>query len=317
MTEALPPTVVVLGSVHMDLVAAAPRFPAPGESVSGTSFAMSPGGKGGNQACQFALAGVRTFMATRLGKDTFGRALLAALEAKGVDTSHVVIDETAATGASTVFAAQDDYMSIIVRGAAGRLGEADIAGLRPVLEAADALVIQLELDASISGRAAAIAASEGRRVVLNASPAPDRVSDLPRDLWRNTSVLVVNAFEAGRLLGRPFRAEEVESDLRDLSRALDIALVVVTLGADGAVALAEGRVHAQPAFRVRIVDAVGAGDAFLGTFVTAILEARTPGEALRRGAAAAALALSHAGVYDALPSREAVDAFLANGPATT
>ncbi len=50
------PRIVVLGSAHMDLIASAARHPKSGESVVGT-FEMAPGGKGGNQACQCALAG--------------------------------------------------------------------------------------------------------------------------------------------------------------------------------------------------------------------------------------------------------------------
>src|SRR5947208_1705145 len=146
------PKVVVLGSVHMDLIAIASRLPAPGESVLGT-FTMAPGGKGGNQACQFALAGAQTTIVTKLGRDAFGTQLIEALAAKGVNTRLVAVDPVAATGASTVFAGGGDYTSIIAPGAAASLSEADIDRALLDIASADALVLQLELPAAISAYA--------------------------------------------------------------------------------------------------------------------------------------------------------------------
>lgn len=310
MAERLVPTVVVLGSVHMDLIASAERLPGRGESVTGGTFTMAPGGKGGNQACQFSLAGARALMVTRLGDDMFGRRLMAALRAKGVDTSLVAIDKHYPTGASTVLAAQDDYASIIAPGAAGRLSTVDIDNARPALEAADALVIQLELPTATSECAAQIVAAAGKRVILNASPVPAAPAEVPETLWRVTSILVVNRVEAGHLLGRRLRSGRINEDIAELAAKLKVPTVVVTLGLEGATAVADGEVLHQPAFHAAVVDAVGAGDAFLGVFSTATLEGQPISNALRRGAAAATLALSRSGVYDALPSRRDVDAFL-------
>ena len=111
------PTVVVLGSVHMDLIASAARMPGRGESVGEGVFAMSAGGKAGNQACQFVLAGAYAHVITRLGKDAFGETLLDDLTRRGVDTVLVAQDPTTPTGASTVFAVEGDYSSIIAPGA--------------------------------------------------------------------------------------------------------------------------------------------------------------------------------------------------------
>lgn len=307
------PRVVVLGSVHMDLIATADRLPSHGESVTDGTFTMSPGGKGGNQACQFALAGAEAQMLTRLGDDLFGRQLLHGLQAKGVDTSLVVLDGEAATGASCVLAGAGDYASVIAPGAAARLGAADLERARTAIESADALVLQLELPAAISAAAARIAAEAGRMVILNASPAPDSAADLPESLWRDTSVLVVNAVEAGRLLRKEFGADELAANLAELAAVLDIDTVVVTLGPDGIAAFQDGRMMRQPAFLAKVADSVGAGDAFLGVFATALLEGAGLASALRRGAAAGALAVSRPGVYDALPSRADVDRAVSAG----
>jgi ribokinase len=308
MPDGRRPRVLVLGSVHMDLIATAARLPGRGESVSGGTFAMAPGGKAGNQACQCALAGAETQIVTRLGDDAFGSELREAMAERGVDTSLIAIDPEAATGASTVLAAEGDYQSIIAPGAAGRLSAADIERARPAIEAADALILQLEIAPEISARAAAIAAASGRMVVLNASPAPASWEAIPADLRQAATVLVVNRVEAGRLGADAATPEAVASDLAAKTGA---GIVVVTLGREGIAAVAGGEVVRQPAFPAAVVDTVGAGDAFLGTAVVALLEGRPLAVALRRGAAAGALAVSRRGVYGALPSREAVDAFLA------
>lgn len=305
------PRVVVLGSVHMDLIATAARLPAHGESVTGGTFAMAPGGKGGNQACQFARAGAQAAMVTRLGDDLFGRQLLEALGRRGVDTSHVAIDPDNPTGASTVLAGEGDYASIIAPGAAALLSPADVDRARPAIEAADALVLQLELPVAISAYAAAIASAKGRSVILNASPAPDTVGAVPDALWRATSVLVVNRVEAGRLLGGAVAPEDVEAALAALARRFGAETVVMTLGKDGSLARRGDDVAAQAAFPANVVDAVGAGDAFLGTFATALIDGAPLAVALRRGAAAGAIAVSRRGVYDALPDSDEVDRFLA------
>lgn len=294
----------------MDLIATASRLPGPGESVGGGIFRMAPGGKAGNQASQCALAGARTHIVTRLGGDGFGDQLRKALTAKGVDTTLIATDFEAPTGASTVFAAQGDYSSIIAPGAAARLSPEDLEQARPAIEQADALVIQFELPVAISTKAAEIAVARGKKVVLNASPMPDAVTSIPESLWPMVSILVVNRVEAGRLLARPFDPGNAGRDIVELADKLGVETVAVTLGAAGAVAARNGAVSIQPGIPAEVVDAVGAGDAFLGTFVTALLEGLPVPGALHRAAAAGALAVSHAGVYDALPTRVAVDRLL-------
>lgn len=311
MADRPAPAVVVLGSVHMDLIASATRLPERGESVSGGTFAMAPGGKGANQACQLALAGVRTHMLARLGADGFGRRLLAALQAKGVDTSLVAIDADAPTGASTVMAVAGDYASIIAPGAAARLSAADVERARPVLAAADALVLQLELPVAVSDLAARMASALGRRVVLNASPAPETPAGLPRSLLEATSILIANALEAGRLLGRPVQVATAMSDTAALAEALGIATIVITFGAEGVAGYERDGFAFTPAYPAEVVDTVGAGDAFLGHFTAAYLAGMRLDGALRRGAAAGALAVSRRGAYDALPTRAEVEALLA------
>jgi ribokinase len=301
------PTVVVLGSVHMDLIATADRLPLRGESVLGNGFMVAPGGKGGNQACQLALAGCRTFMLSRVGNDGFGQQLVSALNARKVDTSLIAIDAKYPTGASTVFAAEGDYCSIISRGAGGHLSAADIEKARPVIESSDGLVLQLEVPVSVSIEAARLARAKNKCVVLNASPAPQNASQLPRELLQSVTVLIVNAVEAQLLLGQPLSATAAATEL---SKKLAIKTVVVTAGTAGSTACHDGEITHQAAYYAKVVDTVGAGDAYLGTFVTGLLQGLSMRVMMQRAAAAGALAVSRRGAYEAMPNRDEVDAYL-------
>jgi ribokinase len=312
--ESGSPAVFVLGSVHMDLIASASRLPAPGESVTGGQFAMAPGGKGGNQASQLACYGIRTFMVSRVGDDLFGRELITALSSYGVDTSFVGIDRLVATGASTVLSAQGDYASIIAPGAAAALSRQDVDRAATALNAAKAVVLQLELPLPVNLYAATIAASKNKLVVLNASPAPDSRGALPDALWQATGVLVVNRVEAERLLGTSFTGQTSEKAALKLSENLGIETVVITLGEDGAVAAHGGKLFRQPAFHAEVVDTVGAGDAFLGVLTAGLIEGESLPEALRRAAAAGALAVGKRGAFDALSRRSDIEQFLDRQP---
>jgi ribokinase len=311
MPDATVPAVVVLGSVHIDLIATAARLPGRGESVAGGVFTMAPGGKGGNQACQFALAGAGVHMLARLGDDLFGGQLLAGLQARGVDTTYVTIDSQFPTGASTVLAAEGDYSSVIAPGAAARLSFDDVDRARAAIQAAGALAVQLELPVAVSNYAASMAAQMGTRVIFNASPAPERWSQVPESLWQATAILIMNQVEAGSLLGRSIQPVQAAVALRDLAARFGIQTIVITFGAAGSAAWSAGEVVQQAAFPAVVADTVGAGDAFLGVFSLALVEGLAVATALRRAAAAGALAVARRGGYDALPQRKDVDNFLA------
>jgi ribokinase len=244
-------------------------------------------------------------MLTRFGDDMFGRQLFEALTANGVDPSLITVDPTEPTGASTVFAAEGDYSSIIVSGAAGKMSPADIDAARGAIQSAAALVLQLELPFALSAHAAGIARAAGKHVILNASPAPGKLSDLPRELLRAVSVVVVNGFEAGKLLGRELTPSDAA---RELAKALAVKACVVTAGASGSAAWQDGVVVFQPSFFVKVVDAVGAGDAFLGAFVAGMVAGLPLNAIMKRAAAAGAIAVSRAG--STFVTSEEIDRFM-------
>jgi ribokinase len=303
-------TVVVAGSVHIDLIASASRMPGPGDSVSGTSFVTAPGGKAANQACQIARCGLDVALIGKIGNDQHGAFLRSRLEEAGIGTRFLTTDPVHPTGTSTVLAASGEYVSIIVPGAAAQLTIAEIDTVCASLDNPLALVVQLELPISTVSDAARSAATRGMLVVLNASPVPDNPETIPAALWDSTDLLIANHAEAKRLLGVRHGKRRPAEIARDLATASGVGIVVMTLGAEGAVAVDNGSIIEQAAFSASVVDSIGAGDAFLGTLVAGIIEGQTIAEAMRRAAAAGAIAVQGRGALDSIPAASQIDAFL-------
>jgi ribokinase len=310
------PEVVVVGSVHMDLLATAHRVPLPGESILGAGFAMYPGGKAGNQAIAVAQQGARAAIVARVGDDPFGHELQSALRRKGVDTTWLQFDAREATGASPVLMGADGaYASIIVPGASRALSPAALATVAPALRSCTVLMLQLEIALETTLAAARIAATGAARIVLNSSP-PLAIESLPGQLWACVDIVVVNRTEAAALLPASWNDADAPARLaRGLRGRLGVPVVVVTLGASGVVLADDAGVCELPAHDVAVIDTIGAGDAFAGATVAALARGHDPRVAVAFGNAAGALAVGKHGAHDAAPTLGETVAFLASRPA--
>ncbi|MBL8765372.1 MAG: ribokinase [Phycisphaerae bacterium] len=301
-------SVCVVGSINTDLAVRVPRPPAPGETLLGQDFSVSPGGKGANQAVAAARAGARVSMIGRTGDDAHGVSMRAVLRAEAIDCSGVTATPAAPTGVAFITVAASGENTIVVSpGANATLAPEDIDASAALVRAAAVTLMQLEVPIDAVRAAARRARAAGRCVMLNAAPAVR----LPDDLFALIHVLIVNQTEGAALAGRASRDEE-----RVLRRLADRgpSCVVMTLGARGAVARIEGSLLRVPSPRVRVVDSVAAGDAFCGTLAADWPAVRTTDAvraALRRACAAGALAATRAGAIPSLPRRDEVDRLLA------
>lgn len=316
MTEQGSPAVTVVGSVHMDLIASAPRLPYRGETLPGLDFATHPGGKGGNQATQVALMGVRSHFIGRVGKDSFGDQLRDALAAKGVDVAHLSVDDVVQTGVSTVLAEErGDYASIIVPAAGLRLTPDLVRAARSVFVHSTVLLTQLELAPETVAAAVALARSLGKTVVLNAAPAPSGGDRFPPDFWRAVDLLIVNAGEARMLASEPASDDAGDPASASLTALLlrdrlGIDVVVVTIGGAGSIVADATGTRQVAGHRTTVVDTIGAGDAFSGALAAELARRSSLGDALAIATAAGTLAVTKAGAHDALPTAAEVRRFL-------
>ena len=305
----MPPHIVVVGSLNMDLVIRTPRFPGPGETIIGSAFHTIPGGKGANQAVAAAKLGAQVIMVGRVGDDAFGDQQLANLSQLGIDVSRIQRDPKAATGVALIVLDEQGQNSIILApGANMRLTLADLEAAEDALASAAILVLQLEIPQKVVEQAIKAARAHGVVVLLN--PAPGR--RLPPTLLSQVDVLIPNESETALLTGT--EVDDIESARRAAAklRAAGVGTVILTLGGRGALLLEGQKATHVPGYRVHVVDTTAAGDAFVGGFAVALAEGQDLAEAVRLANAAGALAVTKLGAQPSLPTRSEVEAFLRN-----
>ena len=278
--------ITVVGSINLDFVATAPTLPSPGETVTGATLAVHPGGKGANQALAARRLGAEVAMIGRVGADAMAGQALALLKADGVDLSGVGVDPALPTGAALIAVDAEAENQIVVASGANL---ALTPGLLP--EAiAEPLILQLEVP--VATVAAAAARARGF-VCVNLAPADPEIDDA---VLRRADLLVVNEGEAEafgkRLHGLP-------------------GLVAITWGSRGAGLFRDGvRLATAEPPEVDALDTTGAGDTFVAALTLALLEGRPPADALAFACAAGALSTTKPGAQSGLPWRNEVDALL-------
>tara|TARA_R110002110_G_scaffold10383_7_gene51012 strand:+ start:3142 stop:4068 length:927 start_codon:yes stop_codon:yes gene_type:complete len=290
----------VFGSINLDLVFTPPHLPAPGETVLSDRFQAFPGGKGANQAVAAARAGGEVKMIGCVGRDDFATLPLTSFTKAGVDISAVERVE-APTGCATISVAPDGQNQIIVASGANRLVRAE--QLRPAdLHQGDILMLQMEVDYPEIWKAVDIAARNGLRILLNNAPA----GPIPDAVLPKLSLLLVNEIEAIQAAKeRNLPADDPLAAATALNRSYGVGLIV-TLGADGAVAITGDGGIRVPAPKVEVIDTVGAGDAFCGALAAALADSKALPEALAFASAAGGLACRRHGAQAGLATKSEI-----------
>ena len=290
--------VLVVGSINMDLVVQAERFPGPGETLLGQSFHTFPGGKGANQAVAARRLGAQVAMLGCVGDDAFGRQLRGQLEAEGIDTRSVRTEGAVSTGVAAITVSQAENSSVVVPGANHALSPTDVLAAESAFATADVVLCQLEIPLETAEAAAAMAEKHGKPFILNPAPAVP----LSQALRERATLLTPNEHELAILLSGPDSAWQ-----QQLARYPE--RILMTRGADGAwFAGRDGALHHQPAFPVSAVDTTGAGDTFNGAL--AAHWGKSFGELARLACAASALSVTRAGAQGGMPTQGELEVFL-------
>jgi len=300
------PRVCVIGSANVDYAVTLPRLPRPGETVTGGELRRDLGGKGANQAVAARRLGAEVRFLGGVGQDPDGEEIRARLAALGIGVEGLVT-LPAPTGVALIFVdAAGTNQIAVAPGANHALTVAALAPHAGALEWAEVVVCQLEVPLAVVRWALAEARRRGIATILN--PAPAR--ELDDDLLRLVRYLTPNQGEAGRLAGVAVTGLETARNAGDRLIKRGVEVVIVTLGADGAL-VCGGEVPAHhPAFPVTAVDTTAAGDAFTGALAAGVAAGGTLAQSLPLANAAAALTCTRPGAQASLPDREAVDRFL-------
>lgn len=300
-------TIAVFGSINMDLVVRAPRFPKPGETLSGHTFYTAPGGKGANQAVAAARLGVSTFMVGRVGQDVFSKALLESLQANRVNIDGIWRDPDHPSGTAVIMVDDSAENSIIiVPGANGAINSDDLNRLEEALKTASHLLLQLEIPVGMVVAAAKLARQRGVTVILD--PAPAR--PLPEELYRSVDWITPNESEASILMQKTIQTEREAAEAASMLHERGVPKVVIKMGSKGAFWSDGKQERFLPAYSVQAVDTVAAGDAFNGALAAALSEEKPVTEALTWAMAAGALSTTRYGAQPSMPERKELLAFI-------
>jgi ribokinase len=310
-------TIVVIGSINMDLVVRTSRIPAAGETILGNDLRTISGGKGANQAvaaAKLARGGTSVHMVGRVGDDDFGQRLLNGLSQHDVDTKFVTVSEGASSGVAMILVDRKGENSIIVApGANARLSPKDIDAAEALIKNASVVVMQLEIPHETVLHAIAMCQRHGVYSILDPAPAPVKLS---RDML-GVDVLTPNQTEAAALLAAPSSRRVQRKGVFDPKQlGMDLVArgarsVVLKLGAKGSILVQrDGTIQRFKPFKVKIVDTTAAGDAFVAALAVARVDGMEMSDAMRFANAAGAICCENFGAQPSLPTRVEVEKIL-------
>lgn len=302
--------VVVVASLNVDFTVSSPRLPGTGETILGSAFSTSRGGKGGNQAVALARLGVDTTVIGCVGDDDSGRGYRAALNEEGLFTAHVrtVAGTPTGTALITVDDAGDNTI-VVVPGANSEVSVHDVDAAAGRIAGAAVTLAQLETPTAATAHAFALARDAGSITVLNPAPAGPDIAPI----LESTDVLVPNEVEFEQILGTAPGTDEEVLDACAPVFAQGVRWVVVTLGDRGSALIGRDSVTPIAALPVRAIDTTAAGDSFVAGLVGVIasqgsLDQETMIAACRQGARVAAWSVQRSGAQPSLPRLEQLDA---------
>ncbi len=284
--------IVVFGSINIDFLLRVARLPGEGETVAGQDVALAPGGKGANQALAARKAGATVKLVGAVGNDAFADLALANLLASGVDLSGL---RRAKRPTGAAFITVDDAGRNHIVLSPGANQDARAADFVPV--AGGILLVQRELPEDETLAALRNAKEAGMTNIVNAAPSAGFAGAM-RDL---ADIVIANEHEIADVAGRVDTPEALAVELAKTGKT-----IVLTLGAEGALAAKGGQIWRAPAGKVNVVDTTGAGDTFCGAFAAALDEGKDIGAALAFAAAAGSLACTGLGAQSATPDRNAI-----------
>ena len=276
------PTIAVIGSVNLDIVASAAKLPAPGETITGAELHRFPGGKGANQALAAKRLGADVSLIARVGDDAAAGEALALLREGGVDLSNCKVVADAATGTALIAVAPSGENQIVVAPGANRSLEPGDLEVPDV----DALICQLEVPVDTVAHAAQ---NYDGFFCVNLAPA----MRIDVGVLQRADLVVVN---------------ETESAWYGETLTACTGMVATTRGSGAATIEKGGNIIAEvspPA--VEALDTTGAGDTFTAALTVALVEGQEPSDALRFACAAGSVATTRMGAQTSLPTRNEVE----------
>ncbi len=309
---------VIIGRAGMDFYPDPPGT----RTEEATQFFACLGGSSANIGVALVRQGMRASLVTRVSDDAIGRFALRQLDHYGVGRRHVTpVGGEARNSLAIVETRVEDHQSVIYRN-----GAADFQMTVPDVEAVDfaahsalittGTVLAAEPSRSACFRAFDLARAAGLPLIFDLDyrpyswPSAKEAAEVYSRAAALCDVIVGNDVEFGFMAGG--HAQGLDK-ARALARA-GAAIVVYKMGEAGAVTITPEAEFRTGIYPVAALKPTGAGDSFMGAFVTALAQGRPLREAVTRGSAAAAIVVSRVGCAPAMPTATELDDFIAAHP---
>ena len=290
--------IIVIGSVNADMVANAPTLPSAGETVMGTDFFVSAGGKGGNQAVAAARLGANVTMVGNLGADALGDQAIERLKKENIDCQQVARDSEQSSGVALINVDQSgENQIVVVPGANATLSTEHVENAFSNITKGSIILLQLEIPLPSVARAIELGFENDCRVILD--PAPAQV--LSPSLLGNVFLLTPNETEAEILSGIRGTGENSAKEAASALLELGVDNLAITLGSGGVLLASKNEHRLIPAIEVEAIDTTGAGDCFNGSLASELAKGNELSQSVEFACRVASMSVTRAGAQDAMP----------------
>lgn len=304
MTKKTNSQVIVIGSINTDMAVKSPSLPRAGETVLGTEFKMSGGGKGANQAVAAARLGADVAMVASVGDDLFGKQAKSDLEAENIDCRYIIEVPNRASGIALINVDdQGENQIVVYPGANHHMTQDQVSVALAGADESTIVLLQLEIPLDVVQSAIQKANEKSAKVILDPAPA----EKLPSEILADVFLLTPNQTEAEQLT--QIKVLDTDSAQCAANAMLDLGIqnVALTMGNDG-VLLANSESNTMiPATAVNAIDSTAAGDCFNGALASALSKGSSLSTAAEFACKAAAIAVTRLGAQDSMPSQSEIE----------
>ncbi len=301
-------TVVVFGSINLDLVVEVAHLPRKGETVIGDRFFAAAGGKAANQAVAIAKLGTKVSLVGQVGDDSFGQTLIKGLQTAGVKTDGITVNPHTYSGIASIVVDQEGSNTIACAAGANNLvREAELSQFKKILPQAKIALLELGIPIATVLNAAREAKAHDCLLILDPAPV---IANLPEELFTLVDIITPNEIEASQLVGFTVDGVTTARQAASFLHQMGVKNVIITLGSQGSLYS-----NAQESFWVKpipvtVVDTVAAGDAFNGALAAALASGKTLKQALQWATVGGALAVTKTGAQSSLPDKDSFQQLL-------
>jgi len=298
-------SILVIGSLNMDLILKTERIPLVGESFLGKEYKYSPGGKGANKAIAAARLGADVTFAGKIGKDSNGIELKNRMRLEGIKVNYLIEEKEMATGLAVVILDNKGQNRILVySGANMSLNYEDI---RKVFKKNyDAVICELEIPIAIVLEAWRFAKKKNIPFVLDAGPA----QKFPLEKLKGLDIISPNEIEASYFTGiNIYNFKDAEKAAKIIFNKTKAKYVIIKMGAKGTLLYTDGKTNYFYGNKVKVIDTTAAGDAFTAALTFAYLQTDIE-KAINFANIVGALTVTKLGAQNSIPYLNEIEDFM-------